>query len=369
MKEIKEKKLLVNLENNSYPIFLGIGIFKESKKYIENVSKGKKIIIVTDSNLKNLYGQEINEAMSESDLEFDIIQIKPGEESKSLNFASKLYNQLGQLNVERQDRLIAFGGGVVGDLAGFVAATYLRGIPFIQIPTTLLSQIDSSIGGKVGVDLPWGKNMVGAFYQPKLVIIDLDFLKTLPDEEFKNGLAEIIKTALLSGGKLYKKIFEEADRVKKVDVEVLVEIVEMCCQYKTRIVETDEKDTGIRAVLNLGHTLGHALEAAGDFKEIKHGQGVAVGLLFSLYVSQRMGKIDYNLYTMLSSLVKDYDILPSLKDYNQERIKEYILYDKKRKKNNIEMVLLEDIGQPELESISIKEIKNFLEKFFLEVIK
>ena len=249
-------ELNVNLKENSYPIIIKRGIIKNIGNYIKDKFEGNKIAIISDNIVYEIYGDDIKESLENQGYDVKSIIIPAGEQSKSFSTLPSIYNELLEFKLTRSDVIMALGGGVVGDLAGFVASTFLRGVPFIQVPTTLLAQVDSSVGGKVGVDLEKGKNLVGSFYHPKLVIIDPEVLNTLSPRMFKDGLAEVIKYGCIKDKELFEKLKKYNDKnalIKDID-----SIIYTCCDIKRTVVEEDEKDFGERMLLNFGHTLGHA---------------------------------------------------------------------------------------------------------------
>ena len=272
------RKVRVRLGSNSYEIHIGSGLLMQTGHQLKESGFAGKLVIVTTPVVKRLYGDALKQSLAQEGFKVTVLQVPDGEEQKSLEVAARLYNELTDLYCERTTPIIALGGGVIGDLTGFVAATYLRGVPLIQVPTTLLAQVDSSIGGKVVVNHGQLKNRLGAFYQPRLVISDISVLKTLPAREFIGGLAEVIKYAVIRDKEFFAYLERNLDRIKSLDEEVLEEIVYKSSRIKVEIVEKDEKDLGLRNILNYGHTIGHAIESASDFK-VEHGEAVALGML------------------------------------------------------------------------------------------
>lgn len=337
------KKLKVNLNENSYEIFIGFNIIENLVEYIKNIFIGKKILIVTDDNLEKLYIDKLKDILKKTDYELEIFSFPHGEESKTLNTAMKVYEKLIDMKFSRSDLIIAFGGGVVGDLAGFVASTYLRGVKFVQIPTSLLAQVDSSVGGKVAVDLPQGKNLVGSFYQPKLVVIDCELLKTLPKRFFKDGLGEVIKYAFIKDKNLYEKLlsFKNTDDL----FEHIDEIIFTCCNIKREVVEADEFDTGERMVLNFGHTLGHAIEKVYGFSKVTHGEGVCIGMNLITKLSENQGLTNPKISNKIEELLKKYDLPFDIDFSDKQQIIEAISIDKKNLNGNLNLILISDIGK------------------------
>lgn len=258
----------------------------------EAAASGRRARIVTDENVWAHWGKELATLLAPLTGSEPPCILPPGERSKGVEVAAACWEWLASEGLRRDDLVVAVGGGVVGDLAGFVAATYLRGVAFWQVPTSLLAQVDSSVGGKVAVNLPAGKNLVGAFYQPDLVVIDPAFLGTLPEDELVNGLGEVVKYGLLAGEPLLGELEHGADELLERNEGRLDAVVELCVRYKAEVVEEDEKEAGRRAVLNLGHTVGHALETAGGYQELAHGRAVALGLVAALRVSEEVLALD-----------------------------------------------------------------------------
>ena len=263
------------------------GILDRMILLIAKNHKAARYVIVTDSNVNRLYGQTMLDALTEAGLKASIMEIPAGESSKNISTVMDIAGRLLACGADRGTLLIALGGGVVGDLTGFIASVYMRSVPYIQIPTTLVGQVDSAIGGKTAVDLPQGKNLLGTFYQPRAVFADLNFLDTLPEKEFNNGLAEIIKYGIIEDEKMFKLLEENMDAVKSRDSAHLLKIIETCCRIKKSIVEIDEREQGLRRILNFGHTLGHALEAVSDYA-LSHGEGVALGMIAAAKLSVKM---------------------------------------------------------------------------------
>ena len=246
---------------------------------------GGRCAIVSDRHVMPLYGAAAEEALRGSGFDCERITVPAGETAKSLKTIQAGYGRLAGARLERKSFIVALGGGVVGDMAGFLAATYLRGLPFVQVPTTLLAQVDSSVGGKVGVNLKAGKNLVGAFYQPRLVLCDLDALRTLPEREFRAGLAEVIKYGIIYDARLFRRLERELPRLLERDPRVLAAVIARCCEIKAEVVAMDEREIGPRAILNFGHTLGHAVEKVGGYGRWLHGEAVAIGMAYAVRLS------------------------------------------------------------------------------------
>lgn len=249
---------------------------------------GKRCAVITDTNVAPLYSRTVEESLASAGFEPMRVTVPSGETAKSLKVVSAVYDHLAAERLERKSFVVALGGGVVGDLAGFVAATYLRGIPFVQVPTTLLAQVDSSVGGKVGVNLRAGKNLVGAFYQPRVVLCDLDTLGSLPVREFRAGLAEVIKYGIIYDAPLFRRLERDLDRILARDPGVLAAVVARCCAIKADVVSQDETESGLRAILNYGHTIGHAIEAISGYGQYLHGEAISIGQVAASHLSARL---------------------------------------------------------------------------------
>ncbi|MEL0060085.1 MAG: 3-dehydroquinate synthase, partial [Verrucomicrobiales bacterium] len=266
------KVVKVPLQERSYRILVGRSLLSQLGAQCRRLKLGQRGVIVTDDRVGPRYARTVQDALKAYGFKVETITIPHGETSKQWRVVQDCYNQLAAARLERGSFVVALGGGVVGDLAGFVAATYLRGVDFVQIPTTLLAQVDSSVGGKVGINLKAGKNLVGAFYQPKLVLCDLDTLKSLPKREFRAGMAEVIKYGIIWDAKLFQMLETQIKGILKLDLGLLEQVVARCCQIKAKVVGQDEKEGGLRAILNYGHTIGHAIEAITRYGTYLHGE-------------------------------------------------------------------------------------------------
>ena len=310
--------------------------------------KAKKIALVTDSNVDKLYGDEAVRQLETTGLQVERIVFPAGEKSKTLETYAELIRGFAALELTRTDFTVALGGGVVGDLTGFAAATYLRGIGVVQVPTTLLAMVDSSIGGKTGVDIPEGKNLVGAFHLPEQIIRDVGFLETLPEREMKNGLAEMIKTAVLFDPELFKSLSTLPV------LSTLAPLVEKCAQWKQKIVDADFKEGGQRKLLNLGHTFGHAIEAASNF-QLGHGECVAIGMRIVGKDVPEIGKVlDLYGYPLVA------DVFAPPLCLSVAKIREYLTKDKKRSGDSVTLVVPRKIGECELVETPLAELENWL---------
>ena len=337
------RKVKVELGANSYEIYVGSGLLTQTGRWLKENGFSGKLVIITDHIVKRLYGEALNQSLTKDGFNVITLLVPEGEEQKSLETAGGLYQELTNCYAERTTPILALGGGVIGDLTGFVAATYLRGVPLIQVPTTLLAQVDSSIGGKVAVDHGQLKNKIGAFYQPRLVIADTDCLRTLPPNELANGLAEVIKSAAIRNRKLFAFLEENLDRIKSLDEKALEEIVFQSVKIKAEIVEKDEKDLGLRSILNYGHTIGHAIESASDFN-MEHGRAIAIGMLAAARISSKMGILDKNELIRLKGIVEKAGLPTEMPNLDVEKIIQAMKHDKKVWQDKIRFVLLKSIG-------------------------
>ncbi|HAZ10059.1 MAG: 3-dehydroquinate synthase [Omnitrophica bacterium GWA2_41_15] len=325
------KKIRVNLGKNSYDILICYNELNKLGPCLKRLNIGRDAIIVTNAGLKKLFGNKIKKLLVASgfDVKFEIVPDR--EKAKSEKECLKLLNSISKFDTLRRAFIIALGGGVVGDLAGFTASIYKRGIPYIQVPTTLLSQVDSAIGGKTAIDLSAGKNLVGAFYQPKLVFTDTSFLKSLPEKELISGLAETIKYGIIKSPDLFSFIEKNYTKILRYDKECLQRVVHRCSLIKAGIVEKDEMDNkNVRVVLNLGHTVGHAIEAATNYrKSYNHGQAVALGILSSIYIARKMGLLTESSSHRIKNVIKNTGLPVKLKNVNLKDILSAMGHDKK----------------------------------------
>ena len=278
----------VPLGSRSYNIKVGGGLLSRLGAECAQLKLGQRCAVITDSNVIRYFAKAALKSLTASGFAPVLISVPAGEKSKRLAVVEKCHNQLAAHRLERKSFIIALGGGVVGDLAGFVAATYLRGIPFVQVPTTLLAQVDSSVGGKTGVNLRAGKNLVGAFYQPQLVLCDLDALKTLPKREFISGLAEIIKYGIIYDAILFAQLERNLPKLLQRDTATLRNVIARCCEIKAEVVGQDETEGGLRAILNFGHTIGHAIENSSGYGKFLHGEAIAIGQVAAAKLSQNL---------------------------------------------------------------------------------
>lgn len=333
-----------NLGRNSYDIRIGRGILNQAGRMLKELGFNDKAIIITNPIVKRLYGASLKQNLTNEGFRVTMLSVPDGEEHKSLERAGNLYQQLTEFGAERTTPVLALGGGVIGDLAGFVAATYIRGIPLVQIPTTLLAQVDSSIGGKVAVNHGKLKNNIGAFHQPKIVISDIATLKTLPPAEIINGLSEVIKYSVIKDKNFFAYLEKNLDLIKSLDDNVLETIIAKSARIKADVVENDEKDTGLRNILNFGHTVGHAVETVSNF-EIAHGQAVAIGMIAASKIASELGNIDTDIVGKLKKLLKKAGLRTALPRLEIKQLMKAMQSDKKVQRGKIRFVLPRAIGE------------------------
>lgn len=336
--------LTVELANRSYPIHIGRNLISNASLVVPHL-KRKHVAIVTNTTVAPLYLNKLTEALQSADVKVIPIILPDGEAYKNTETLNKIYDVLLQNRCERNTTLIALGGGVIGDLTGYAAATYLRGVPFIQIPTTLLSQVDSSVGGKTGINHPLGKNMIGAFYQPQLVIADIDTLQTLPSREFSAGMAEVIKYGLIRDADFFDWLETNITSLMKLDEQVLSYAIYRSCQNKAEVVARDEHEQGERALLNLGHTFGHAIENAMGYGVWLHGEAVAAGTMMAADLSQRAGWLTATEITRIQNIFKATNLPIEAPKLGVEKYLDLMGLDKKVENGKIRLILQQAIGK------------------------
>ena len=335
--------LHIQLEERSYPIYIGEGLLSQIK-LIEPHLKQKHVAIVTNTTVAPLYLDPLLNLLKQHGIKAFPIILPDGESYKNQETLNLIYDALLKEKCERTATLIALGGGVIGDMTGYAAATYLRGVPFIQIPTTLLSQVDSSVGGKTGINHPLGKNMIGAFYQPQCVIADIDTLKTLPQREFSAGMAEVIKYGLIRDEAFFDWLEKNMEGLIKLNPSLLTEAIKRSCQNKADIVEMDEHESGIRATLNLGHTFGHAIENAMGYGVWLHGEAVATGMVMAAHLSKLMGWLKDHEFIRIVKLLKEAKLPIDPPKISEDHYLKLMSMDKKVMDGKIRLVLQKGIG-------------------------
>lgn len=307
--------------------------------------KPGKALVVTDENVAPLYAAQVQRVLDLAGWETRLAVVPAGEGAKTLAWAGRLYDEALAAGLDRRRPIFALGGGVVGDLAGFVAATFLRGVPFVQLPTTLLAQVDSSVGGKVAVNHPQGKNLIGAFYQPRLVAADMNTLATLPEREWRGGLAEVVKYGAIMDGSFLSWLVERQGGIAARQAAVAGAIVSRCCRYKAEVVAEDERESGRRAILNFGHTIGHAVEAATGFGRYIHGEAVAIGMVGAAFLGERCGRTPAGTCRRLEEVLQALGLPVRTAACTPEQLEPLLLHDKKMAEGKLHWVLLSSLGE------------------------
>lgn len=345
----KIETVRVALAERSYDIEIGSGTLAGLPEFLRARTKSDHAILITDSNVEELYADAAGDRLVGDGWEVDIFAIEAGEPSKSVEAVDELWNAMLDEGADRQSVVVAIGGGVVGDLAGFAAATFARGLEFFQAPTTLLAQVDSSVGGKVGINLPGAKNMVGAFWQPRGVLCDVDALQSLPDREYRAGLAEVVKYGVILDADFFAYLEANVDPINARDAAVLTRIVQRSCRLKADVVEQDERETtGLRASLNYGHTFGHAFEAIGEYEALLHGEAVAAGMRCAMQLAVRLGRVDEAVYARQEALLDSLGLLVEPLEADGEEILRLMYRDKKVAAGKLRFILPDRIGHVEL---------------------
>ncbi len=340
------REVIINLGRRTYRIAIGSGILDQAGALLARLPVGKKVLLVTNPTVAELYAARVENSLAQAGFSPFRAEIPDGEQYKTLQSAELLYNQAYDAGLDRSCPVVALGGGVVGDLAGFVAATYMRGVPFVQIPTTLLAQVDSSVGGKVAVNHPRGKNIIGAFYQPVLVLTDTDTLATLNGREVRSGLAEVIKYGVIRDSAFFTWLEQNINRVLALNPEALAHVVEVSCRVKAAVVEEDETEQGARAILNFGHTVGHAVESLTNYTGFNHGEAVAIGMAAASRLAVNLGLLKENAAKSIDLLLHSAGLpLRIPKHLNEQEMVEAMTRDKKSYGGEITFVLPQDIGE------------------------
>ena len=346
------RTLTVTPPSHSYPIFIGGQLLDRADELLAPYIKGNKVAVITNTTVAPLYLEKLQTALAKLDIDYFSITLPDGEQYKDWQTLNLIFDGLMQHRAERKTTLIALGGGVIGDMVGFAAATYQRGAPFIQIPTTLLSQVDSSVGGKTAINHPLGKNMIGAFYQPQAVLADLSTLATLPQRELSAGLAEVIKYGALGDIGFLQWLETHMDALMQQDSSILAEAVYHCCQMKAEIVGQDETEQGIRAWLNLGHTFGHAIEAEMGYGNWLHGEAVAAGMVLACRLSEQLGHLDSNDTARLTTLLQQAKLPVEPPRFAFDRWIEHMQHDKKVSSGIMRFIGLNRLGEANITDIT-----------------
>ncbi|MBE6063756.1 MAG: 3-dehydroquinate synthase [Clostridium butyricum] len=349
------EKLIVDLGERSYPIIIEKGLLDKINIEIEKVFNGGKIFVLSDKNVAAYYGERVVKCLEKAGYEVKLMVLEPGEETKSINTLPLIYNELLDFKLTRSDLIITLGGGVIGDIGGFAASTFLRGVSFVQIPTSILAQVDSSVGGKVAVDLDRGKNLVGSFYHPKLVLIDPKVLYTLDERFYRDGMAEVIKYGCIKDREFF--YFLKGLKNKEEVMNNIEKVIHKCCYIKKGVVEKDERDTGERMLLNFGHTLGHAIEAYYDFKKFSHGEAVAIGMYEISRISEKRGITKEGTADTIKEILIQYGLPYQVEINEKSVILDTISLDKKNIDNVLKVVLLKSIGKSFLEKTNVEFFK------------
>lgn len=336
--------LNVNLAENSYDIVIERGALGSLGQRCLAVGLKGLAAVISNPTVSALYGNAVLESLEAAGFTVAQIEMPDGEDFKNSTTLNSIYDDLLAAGVDRSSFVVALGGGVVGDVAGYAAATWMRGVPFVQVPTTLLAQVDSSVGGKTGIDHPKGKNLIGAFYQPRLVLIDVNTLATLDKRQFRAGLAEVIKYGAVIDRAFFDYIEANIAAILAMDPDVLVNVILRCCQIKAQVVELDEKESGLRAILNYGHTLGHAFEALSGYSGLVHGEAVAIGMVLASRISAVNGLCTLDDVERICALIAGCGLPVEIPQYDRQRLLDAVAADKKSKSGNITFICNSGIG-------------------------
>lgn len=353
------RTIRVELKERSYPIIVRSGLLSEIGAMVREMGFSGRVALVTNPVVEGLYAGPVTGSLREAGLDPVVITIPDGEEHKTLGAASDIYDELIEHRMERSSLIIALGGGVVGDVAGFVAATYLRGVPYVQVPTTLLAQVDSSVGGKTAVNHPRGKNLIGSFYQPRAVFIDPETLSTLAEGELRAGLAEVVKYGVIWDEGFFGFLEKNVAALAKPG-DALVKAIERSCEVKAQVVSADETEKGLRSILNLGHTFAHAIETLSGYGTFKHGEAVSIGMVMAAGFSLRLGLSEAGVETRIKGLLSSLDLPVQLPDLSPESLIESMKLDKKVVAARMRFVLITEIGKVILKDVDEDELRGFL---------
>jgi 3-dehydroquinate synthase len=358
-------KIKVDLAERAYKILIKPGLLDNSSEILSKYVKGRKCFVVSDDNVFSLYGTKLKSALKEARCSnVKSFTFAPGEPSKNIKTLNSIYNKMASYGMDRKSVLVALGGGVPGDITGFAAATYMRGIDYIQVPTSLLAMVDSSVGGKTGIDLSHGKNLVGAFWQPKLVIIDPSTLNTLPKRELLSGLAEVVKYGVIQDKELFIHISKNVGKILNIDLKMYCSIIARCCWLKADVVKKDELETGIRGILNYGHTFGHAIESVTKYIQYTHGEAIAIGMRMAAKTAENLKYLDEETVSSIENLFDELDLPKKAKGVSINEIYDAMFKDKKASAGKIKYVIPMRIGNVELISgIDEKVIKDSIREY------
>jgi len=339
------KSIEVSTPTTRYEIQVAWDRLRELGSWVADLVPPCRVAVLSDQRVWDAHGATVEASLRDAGFDLTIIVRPPGEGQKSLAVASEIYDELVEARLDRKSALVAFGGGVAGDLGGFVAATFLRGIPFVQVPTTLLAQVDSSVGGKVGINHPKGKNLIGAFYQPVGVLIDPCVLRTLPEADFASGMAEVIKHGIIRDTELDRYLRQNQEAIRALSSDELEHIIAVSCEIKARVVSEDEKESGLRAILNYGHTVGHAIEAAEGYGNLRHGECVSLGMIAAARISERLGLASPGLAAEHQEILAAYGLPTQCEIRDPGEILSIMHSDKKALRGKLRFVLASAIGQ------------------------
>lgn len=351
-------KVTVDLGASAYEIFIGTDNLRGVGKFIASGKFTRKALVVTQEKIFAAHGKSLTDELDAAGIAYAVATVPDGETSKNLREAEKLYTRAIEFGLDRKSFVIAFGGGVVGDLAGFVAATYLRGVPLIQIPTTLLAQVDSSVGGKTAVNHALGKNLIGAFHQPCAVFIDLSCLATLPEREILSGLGEVVKYGVISDEKFFTYLEDNVDKILHRDTETLAHAVKRSCELKTAVVAADERESGLRRILNFGHTLAHAVEEQTAYGKFRHGEAVAIGMVGAARISRELGMTSAADVERLEKLLHRFGMVTSCAGLDADKLYRVTFRDKKTVGGVVNWVLMRGFGNVEIRGDVPAEVVN-----------
>ena len=353
------RTIQVELGERSYPVIIKNSIINECGSHLKEMGFSGRAAVVTNPLVERLYGKAVAGSLNAAGFDTAVITVPDGEEFKTLQEVSAIYDRLINHRMERLSPVVALGGGVIGDMAGFAAATYQRGVPLVQVPTTLLSQVDSSVGGKTAVNHPAGKNLIGAFYQPKAVFIDPDTLKTLDKRELRAGIAEVVKYGIIWDTEFFEFLENNAGNLLKIGSE-LTRAIETSCRVKAEVVAKDETEKGLRAILNFGHTFGHAVEKAAGYGAFRHGEAVAIGMALAARLSVRLGFCEKGLDKRVCALLESIGLPVSLPDLPADALIDALKHDKKVAGGAMRFVLIKGLGKVFLQDVKEAEIRAFL---------
>ncbi len=358
------QKIRVDLGDRSYNIIIDTGNLPDIGKNLLKFEFSRSICLLSNPTVFNIYGEAVCRSIRDEGFELTEILIPDGEEYKNLDSVKQIYGEMLKTRLDRKAVLVALGGGVIGDIAGFAASTYMRGIDFVQVPTTLLAQVDSSVGGKTGVNHTLGKNMIGTFWQPRLVWVDTETLKTLPKREFLSGLAEVIKYGVIWDAEFFRFLEDNADKVLAHDRETLGHIIRVSCEIKAEVVSKDERESGLRAILNYGHTIGHAIETATGYTRYLHGEAVAIGMYAEARLAKQLGLLDGDEAERIKAAIDSYGLPSALPEgIAFESVLSSMRLDKKAVSGDLKFILPERIGSVKIRGgLPLGELEKVFEK-------